>query len=187
MPALEIRVMSLADLTPAPHHPRRALAPASAAYRKLKAGLAEFGLVEPLVWNELTGHVVGGYTRLRILAELGYSEVSVSVVRLTEAREKALCVVLDNPKAQGRFDPPKLAAILADLAAPELALTGFDRATLATLRLEPAPPAPPAEEKPADRVEVTLVTDAAGYTTLAPHLDKLIGEHELVAHVRRGA
>lgn len=188
MSALELRLLPLADLKPAPDHPRRALAPASAAYRKLKASLAEFGLVEPLVWNEVTGHVVGGQARLRILAELGYVEVPVSVVKLTPAREKALGVLLDNPKAQGRFDPAKLAAVLAELdGAPEFALTGFDRAALGTLRLKPASAAPSVEEKPADRVEVTLVTDAAGYTTLAPHLDKLIGEHELVAHVRRGA
>jgi ParB-like chromosome segregation protein Spo0J len=187
MTALELRVMPLADLKPAPDHPRRALAPASGAYRKLKASLVAFGLVEPLVWNELTGHVVGGAARLRILAELGYTEVPVSVVRLSELREKALCVALDNPKAQGRYAPAKLAALLARLdGAPELELTGFDRTTLGTLRLEPAP-APVIEEKPADRVEVTLVTDAVGFTTLAPHLDKLIGEHELVAHVRRGA
>jgi hypothetical protein len=185
--ALELRLMPLAALKPAPYHPRRALAPNSAAYRKLKASLAEFGLVEPLVWNELTGHVVGGSARLRILAELGYTEVPVSVVRLSEAREKALGVALDNPKAQGRYDPTKLAAVLADLdESPELELTGFDRRTLATLRFEPARSVP-APEARTDRVEVTFVTDEANYTTLTAQLDKLIGDHELVVHVRRGA
>jgi hypothetical protein len=187
MSALELRFLPLADLKPAPYSPRRALKPKSVAYRKLKASLAEFGLVEPLVWNELTGHVIGGCARLAVLAELGYTEVPVSVVRLSEAREKALCVVLDNPKAQGRYDPTKLAAVLTELEAlPEFALTGFDRRVLSALRFEPAPTAPP-EEPQSDRVEVTLVTDPATYTTLVPHLDKLIGDHELVAHVRRGA
>ena len=43
----------------------------------------------------------------------------------------------------------------------------------------------PAEEAVSDRVEVTLVTDAATYAKLTPALDKLIGDYELVAHVRR--
>src|SRR2546430_14208456 len=117
MPAeLEIRILPLADLTPAPYNPRRALKPNDPAYRKLAASLREFGLVEPLVWNELTGRVVGGHTRLMILRELGVAEVPVSVVRLTAEREKALNVVLNNLEAQGRFDPAKLADLLDELA-----------------------------------------------------------------------
>jgi ParB-like chromosome segregation protein Spo0J len=151
----------------------------------LKASLVEFGLVEPLVWNERTGHVVGGHARLRVLAELGVTAVPVSVVRLTEAREKALNVVLNNQEAQGRYDPAKLADLLTELEElPELPLTGFDRQTLGALRLEPADPepVPPAD---ADRVEITLVTDAATYAKLAPELDALVGAFDLVTHVRR--
>src|SRR5947209_20629221 len=105
MTPLELRILPITALKPAPYNPRRPLAPKSPAYRKLKASLAEFGLVEPLVWNELTGRVVGGHARLRILRELGYTDVPVSVVRLDEAREKALNVVLNNQEAQGRHDP----------------------------------------------------------------------------------
>jgi hypothetical protein len=143
MNTLEIRVLPLADLKPAPYNPRRPLAPSSPAYRKLKVSLTEFGLVEPLVWNELTGHVVGGHARLRILRELDVAEVPVSVVRLTETREKALNVVLNNQEAQGRYDPGKLADLLTELEdLPELELTGFDDRALAALRLEPVGPPP---------------------------------------------
>src|SRR5215468_10698772 len=93
---LEVRTLPLADLTPAPYNPRRVLKPTDRRYRKLAASLREFGLVEPLIWNELTGHVVGGHTRLAILTSAGASEVPVSVVRLTPEREKALNVVLNN-------------------------------------------------------------------------------------------
>lgn len=185
---LELRTLPTTDLKPAPYNPRRVLAPASPAYRKLKASLAEFGLVEPLVWNELTGHVVGGSARLRILTDMGHAEVPVSVVRLSDAREKALNVVLNNLEAQSRYDPVKLAQVLGELEPlPELAHTGFDPGDLAALRFEPVPaPAEPDAPEP-DRVEVTLVTNGDTYTELAPELDKLIGEYELVAHVRRGA
>ncbi|MBX9628116.1 MAG: ParB N-terminal domain-containing protein [Gemmataceae bacterium] len=183
MSPLEVRVLPIDALKPAAYNPRKASAP---AYRRLKASLTAFGLVEPLVWNERTGHVVGGHLRLRALKELGYAEVPVSVVRLDDAGEKALNVVLNNLEAQGRYDPAKLADLLADLEhLPELAQTGFGERTLTTLRLDP-----PAEPRTAgaapDRVEITLVTDAATYDELAPGLDELVGRYDLVAHVRRG-
>ena len=182
----ELRTLPIDQLTPAPYNPRKLLAPKSPAYRKLKASLAEFGLVEPLIWNETTGHVVGGHARLRILRELGYTEVPVSVVRLDDAREKALNVVLNNAEAQGRYDPAKLAVLLEELdSLPELALTGFDEKTLATLRMEPAADGLEPAAEP-DRVEITLVTNAATYAKLASSLDGLVGEFDLVAHVRRG-
>src|SRR5947199_4279777 len=104
---LEVRTLPLADLKPAPYNPRRILTPTDRRYKKLAASLREFGLVEPLVWNELTGHVVGGHARLAILREMALAEVPVSVVRLTPEREKALNVVLNNMEAQSRYDPAK--------------------------------------------------------------------------------
>jgi ParB-like chromosome segregation protein Spo0J len=185
MSPLEIRTLSVAGRVPAPYNPRRVLSPASPAYRKLKASITEFGLVEPLVWNELTGRVVGGHARLRILAELGVAEVPVSVVRLTEARERALNVVLNNQEAQGRYDPEKLADLLAELEhLPELELTGFDSRALTALRLRPAEALAPLPEP--GRVEVTLVTDPATFGRLAPELDVLVSRFDLVTHIRRG-
>ena len=181
--SLEIRTLPIAALKPAPYNPRRVLRPGSAAYRKLRSSIAEFGLVEPLVWNELTGQVVGGHARLAILRELSTTEVPVSVVRLDEVREKALNVVLNNQEAQSRYDPDKLADVLLELQdLPELELTGFDETTITALEFEPAELDLPA--KP-DRVEVTLVTDAATYERLAPKLDALVAKFDLVPHVRR--
>lgn len=184
MAPLEVRILPLLELKPAPYNPRRPLLPGSPAYNKLKASLVEFGLVEPLVWNETTGHVVGGHARLRILKELGYTEVPVSVVRLSETREKALNVVLNNQEAQGRFDPRRLAELLGELEhLPELELTGFDARTRAALRLEPVPP--PVTPPEPDRVTITLEADATTYAALAPELDALVRRFDLVAHVRR--
>ena len=182
--SLAVRVLPIENLTPAPYNPRQTLKPADRRYRKLAASLREFGLVEPLVWNELTGHVVGGHARLSILKEMGVTEVPVSVVRLTPEREKALNVVLNNLEAQGRYDPDKLADLLTELAdLPELEMTGFDAGDLAALTLEPVADMP-AELDP-NRVEVTLATDPATYDRLAPRLDALVAEFDLVCHVRR--
>lgn len=184
MTPLEVRIVPIAELTPAPYNPRRVLSPKSAAYRKLKASLVEFGLVEPLVWNELSGHVVGGHARLAILRELGAQEVPVSVVRLSPAREQALNIVLNNQEAQGRYDPARLADLLIELEGlPERELTGFDEAAVSVLRFESSE----LEELPrrTDRVEVTLVTDAATYARLEPKLDDLVQTFGLITHVRR--
>lgn len=181
---ITVRVLPIASLVPAPYNPRVALRPGDRRYKKLAASLREFGLVEPLVWNELTGHVVGGHTRLTILKEMGVTEVPVSVVRLTPEREKALNVVLNNMEAQGRYDPDKLADVLGDLAdLPELELTGFDADDLAALELEPVAELP-AESDP-ECVEVTLATDPATYDRLAAKLDALVAEFDVVCHVRR--
>src|SRR5262249_45300757 len=161
----DTRILPVAALVPAPYNPRRVLKPGDPRYQKLAASLREFGLVEPLIWNEVTGHVVGGHARLRILKELGTVEVPVSVVRLSPEREKALNVVLNNQEAQGRFHPGKLADLLDDLGdLPEFELTGFDADDLADLRLEPALEQLP-EEEPTGIV-VTLATDAATYERL---------------------
>lgn len=179
---LEVRVMPLSELVPAAYNPRQELAATAPAYRKLKASLERFGLVEPLVWNECSGRVVGGHLRLRILRELGVTSVPVSVVRLGEAAEKALNLVLNNREAQGRPDAAKLADILAELQPlPEFADTGYELGTLAALRMTPAE-LPPLPSMPAI-VTITLTATPDSFTRMEPALDSLIREFDLTAHV----
>jgi ParB-like chromosome segregation protein Spo0J len=176
----EIRLLPIDSLVPASYNPRRP--PTAKARAKLKASLAEFGLVEPLVWNARTGRVVGGHARLELLRELGHAAVPVSVVDLDDDRERALNVVLNNLEAQGRYDPDKLKTVLESLG--ELStMTGFDDATLRNLRLEPI--STESNERDTGRVEVTIVTDAAGYERIAPRLDDLVREFDLETHIKR--
>ena len=184
-PTFEVRVLPIDQLVPAAYNPRKVLKPTDKAYRKLERSLRQFGLVEPLIWNERTGHVVGGHARLAILKSMGVIEVPVSVVNLTDAREKALNVVLNNQEAQSRYDPSRLADLLDELGAlSELPLTGFDPGALPPLRLDPRK-AMPALEEVGDRVSVTLEMPAETFDRLAPRLDKLVAEFDLVSHVRR--
>jgi ParB-like chromosome segregation protein Spo0J len=183
-PRLEVRSLPIEKLIPAPYNPRLILQPDDRRYQKLARSLREFGLVEPLIWNETTGHLVGGHARLAILKSMNVRQVPVSVVRLSVEREKALNVVLNNLEAQGRFDPDRLANVLEELAdLPELELTGFDQRDLADLRLEPVDALP--AEADLDRVEVTIVADAETYERFAAKLDGLIREFDLVCHVRK--
>ncbi|HEX3150016.1 MAG TPA: ParB N-terminal domain-containing protein [Gemmataceae bacterium] len=184
--AFEIRILPIDQLVPAPYNPRRVLKPTDREYRKLEKSLREFGLVEPLIWNERTGHVVGGHARLAILKSIGVTEVPVSVVHLSDAREKALNIMLNNQEAQSRYDPSRLAGLLEELIElPELPMTGFDASYLPTLRMEPLPDLPPLEEL-GDRVTITLEMATETYDRLAPRLDELVQEFDLVSHVRKG-
>src|SRR5689334_2792401 len=77
MTPIDVRTLPVGQLTPAEYNPRQPLGPTDKAYRKLRRSIERFGLVEPLVWNELSGRVVGGHLRLQILKELGITEVPV--------------------------------------------------------------------------------------------------------------
>lgn len=186
MDPIQIRVLPIDQLTPAPYNPRKILNPRSPAYRKLKQSLENFGLVEPLIWNERTGHIVGGHARLRILKELGIKDVPVSVVDLSNEREKALNVMLNNLEAQGSYDPKLLLELLEPLhGMPEYDMTGFDLSMLETLKFDPDKLIVD-EYQETERVEITLATDKETLKRMQSRLDELIKEFDLGSHIRTG-
>lgn len=123
---MEIQRIPAARLNPAAYNPRVDLKPGDKEYEKLKRSINEFGYVEPVIWNRQTGNVVGGHQRLKVLMDLGQTEIDCVVVDLDLAREKALNIALN--KIQGDWDEDKLAAIMADFDAEafDVSLTGFD-------------------------------------------------------------
>jgi len=184
---MQMRLLPLALLKAAPYNPRVELQPGQPRYRKLRRSLERFGLVEPLVWNEVTGHVVGGHQRLAILRDLGVTEVPVSVVALPLEQEKALNIVLNNRAAQSDWDLPRLRELLDELAQgpePSLAATGFDPGHLELLRQQLAPaPLPAAAESPRT-VEILLRFPAALLDQVRGELDPLLARHGLECHVQ---
>ena len=82
--------------------------------------------MEPMVWNERTGFVVGGHQRLKVLLDMGVTQIDCVVVDLEPEREKALNVALN--RIQGDWDEGKLAEVLADIDASafDVSFTGFD-------------------------------------------------------------
>ncbi len=124
---MRIERLPVGRLNPAPYNPRVDLQPGDREFEKLRRSIGEFGLVEPLVWNERSGHLVGGHQRLKVLLAQGVAEVEVSVVDLSPEREKALNLALN--KVQGAWDPLRLADLLeelSDLPEFDMDLTGFD-------------------------------------------------------------
>ncbi len=185
--SLELRLLPIETIRPAPYNPRKMLAPTSPAYRKLRRSIEAFGLVEPLVWNELSGNLVGGHARLRIARDLGHTAVPVSVVRLSDAEEKALNLVLNNHEAQGRYDPAKLAELLGELSAlPEFELSGFGESTLRNLTLEPLEADATSAPTARDEVRFTIVATVQIFEQLRPTLDQLVRDYDLVTHCESG-
>jgi ParB-like chromosome segregation protein Spo0J len=130
---MEIKKLPISKIKPAKYNPRKDLEPSDPEYQKLKKSILEFELIEPLVWNRRTGNLISGHQRLKILKELGYSEVEVSAVNLSDEREKALNLALN--KIQGEWDFPALKDLLEELdtGAFDMDLTGFDTSEIEDL------------------------------------------------------
>lgn len=125
-----IEKKNTADLLPADYNPRKDLKPGDAEYEKLKRSIEQFGYVEPVIWNKTTDRVVGGHQRLKVLIDMGLTEVDCVVVEMSEDKEKALNIALN--KISGEWDKDKLALLIADLQGADfdVSLTGFDPAEL---------------------------------------------------------
>lgn len=128
-----IQTLNIKNLIPADYNPRKDLKPGDAEYEKLRRSMEEFGYVEPVIWNKQTGHVVGGHQRLKVLVQMGQSEIDCVIVDMDEQNEKALNIALN--KVSGDWDNDKLASLITDLsdAAFDISLTGFDAAEIDAL------------------------------------------------------
>lgn len=186
---MRIETLPLAQLQPAPYNPRKTLKPGMPAYERLKRSLAEFNLVQPIVWNRTTGHVVGGHQRLEILKSQGVTAVECVVVELPLEREMALNVALNNDNLAGEWDAGKLQDLLADLEAlPDFdaTLTGFDEKDLRELVMAPmVTPAIEDENEASSLVRVALDIAPDQWDAIRPDVDELLRAHPTIrAHVR---
>ena len=125
---MQIEKRDVSELKAAAYNPRKDLKPGDAEYEKLKRSIQEFGYVEPVIWNKRTGVVVGGHQRLKVMKDLGFTEVDCVVVDLDESKEKALNIALN--KISGEWDTDLLTSLLKDLdgSGYDITLTGFDLA-----------------------------------------------------------
>jgi DNA modification methylase len=128
-----IETKRTADLIPADYNPRKDLKPGDAEYEKLKRSIEQFGYVEPVIWNKTTGFVVGGHQRLKVLLDMGITEVECVVVEMDAEKEKALNIALN--KISGEWDKDKLTLLITDLQGADfdVSLTGFEPAEIDAL------------------------------------------------------
>lgn len=165
-------------LNPAAYNPRRDLKPGDKDYEKLKRSIEEFGFVEPVIWNKRTGYVVGGHQRLKVLLEMGHTEIDCVVVDLGLEQEKALNLALN--KIQGDWDEGKLAAVMADLDASDfdVSLTGFDADEVDALMNKFY--SKDAEQDDFDIDKATADIEAAGGAITQPGDLWILGDHRLI-------
>jgi ParB-like chromosome segregation protein Spo0J len=174
---VKIKTMPIAAITPADYNPRIDLQPGDPEYQALEAALDEFDLVEPLIYNERTGHLVGGHQRLKVLIARGDTDVEVSVVDLPIEKEKVLNLALN--KTGGTWDSPKLSALLTTLVPLDISLTstGFTLKEIKRLTNEPTIPddvQAPAEDEP--QVILTIQLTILEYDNIQSDLEGFLEE-----------
>jgi len=120
---MTITKIKISDLKPAEYNARKI---SKEELAKLKHGIEEFGLVDPVIVNaDMT--VIGGHQRLKALKALKWADCPCVVLDIPKDREKALNLALN--RISGEWDDDLLAQLVADLAtAPDfdMQLTGFD-------------------------------------------------------------
>jgi len=87
-----IEKKKISELIPAPYNPRQSTKKQEA---DLKRSLEKFGVVEPIIFNQRSGYIVGGHFRIRELKKLGYKEVDCVIVDLSDEDEKELNIRLN--------------------------------------------------------------------------------------------
>lgn len=128
---MRLENVELDKLKEAAYNPRVKLEPGMDEYEKLRKSIETFGDVEPIVWNQRTGNVVGGHQRLQVLRDLGEKEATVSVVDMDEMAEKRLNLALN--KARGDWDGKKLEELLQEMDPDALEVSGFGADEVAIL------------------------------------------------------
>ena len=128
---MNLQRIPVEKLKPAKYNPRKDLKPGDPAYEKIRKSLHTYGYVDPVIWNEVTGNIVGGHQRYKVLTAEGATEIDCVVVHIDNPQdEKALNIALN--KAVGEWEPVALAELLQDLQASgyEMDCTGFNAAEI---------------------------------------------------------
>ncbi len=167
---MNLQRIPVEQLKPAKYNPRRDLKPGDPAYEKIRRSLKEFGYVDPVIWNEVTGNIVGGHQRYKVLVAEGATEIDCVVVHIENPQdEKALNVALN--KAVGEWEPVALADLLSELqqSGYDLGATGFDPAEVDELFSQVHDKDVKDDESDIDPDEVTPFVQTGDVWTLGRH------------------
>ena len=124
----EYRVIKMKDMHQAPYNPRYDLQQGDIKYENLKLSVIKNGMIQPIVWNRITGNIVGGNQRFKILQQLGVEEVVCAVVNYeTIEDEMAACIALN--KAHGKWENALLIQLFEKFGneEPDYNAMGFDK------------------------------------------------------------
>ena len=125
---MDVINIKINQLNPAKYNPRNLT---EEQKDNIKKSLDEFGFVNPLVVNsnpDRKNIVIGGHQRLKVAQELGYNEVPVVYVNLTEAQERELNIRLN--RNTGEWD---LESLAEHFTKGQLSDWGFDNEELSVI------------------------------------------------------
>lgn len=124
---MNIQKIKITKLKPAEYNPRKDLKPEDEEYQRIKKSIVEYGCVIPLVVNkDMT--IIGGHQRLKILKDLGYTEIECVVVNYNKSKEKGCNIILNNENVSGEWDNAKLEELMEELQKEDfnMEMTGFN-------------------------------------------------------------
>ncbi|MBR3697590.1 MAG: DNA modification methylase [Clostridia bacterium] len=122
---MKMQKIKINEIKTADYNPRKNLTEKDSEYVKIKNSLTEFGYVSPIIVNsDMT--VISGHQRLKVLKDLGHTEIECIIVEFDKNKEKLLNVALN--KISGEWDYQKLESLFNELANTDfdLSITGFD-------------------------------------------------------------
>jgi len=126
----EVQVLNRSELLNCPYNPRQI---DETAKKKLRSNIKKVGLLQPIVWNKRTKHIVSGHQRIAIMDSIERNadyNIQVAVVDLDEKTEKEQVVFMNNELAMGTFDLPKLEKLLTEISFEDC---GFEKLDLEVL------------------------------------------------------
>lgn len=129
----ETRIIKRSQINFAPYNPRKE---SKTVVEELRKNFKKVGFLGGIVWNELTGNLVGGHKRVMALDILNkYSEetkiendydIKVEVVSLELKTEQEQNIFLNNKRVQGEMDYELLASILPEIDIENTGLDDYD-------------------------------------------------------------
>lgn len=152
---MEIKNIPITSLNPAEYNPRILT---DEQKDNIKKSISTFGFVNPLVVNNNPSRnniLIGGHQRLKVAHEMGYTEVPVVYLNLTEKQERELNIRLN--RNTGEWD---LESLAEHFTKNELDNWGFDNEELAVLFKNTSKSIPKGnDDEPFDGGEIDLELD----------------------------
>lgn len=123
-------------LVPHPENPR---AIDDYAAKGLRNSIKQFGMVQPVIWNEQTGHILGGHQRITQADELKGSQdysLTVAKVSMSEEDERKLLLVLNAEGVQGVWDIELFGQMAESMGLDGLESAGFGISQIESLYMD---------------------------------------------------
>ena len=115
---LQTDYVALTQLTPHPRNVRQGDVGA------ISVSLAEHGQYRPIVVQRSTGHIVAGNHTYHAAAALGWKQLAVTYVDVTDEQALRIMLVDNRTNDLASYDDTALSNLLAALAATDQTLTG---------------------------------------------------------------